>query len=262
MTTSEFYDSYHQKNHRFARVINENNFTYFYILRTLRQACERLTKNKSPRENLPSWQKVKVLDVGCGVGALSLYLAKQGAQVTGIDISERAIKIAREAAEQTGLSQKVTFKLENIKKASKGSYDFVLCSEVIEHIPNDADFLKRLVSQLKPGGVLMLTTPLKGNLLYNLGYYEKFDLEVGHQRRYTPATIKALFAQSKMKIISAKQVEGPLRNILFTSVLGVLIRGIKGPLVPSFHWFDQLSASLFGASDIQVVAVKPKSAVQ
>jgi ubiquinone biosynthesis O-methyltransferase len=256
MTTTEFYDTYHQKNNRFARVINENNFTYFYILRTLRQACAQLTKKPAKQSAEQSWKGLRVLDVGCGVGALSLYLANQGAEVTGIDISERAIAIAKDAAVQTGLTKKVTFKKSTLQTASRGTYDFVLCSEVIEHIPDDQTFLSQLVSQLKPGGVLMLTTPLKDNLLYNIGYYDSFDQEVGHQRRYTAASIKALMTTAPLQVTYLDKVEGPLRNILFTSPLGFLIKGIKGFLVPIFHSIDEVSAYVFGPSDIQVVAVK------
>lgn len=255
MKTSDFYDRYHQKNDKYFRVIGDNNATYFYIQQTLRQACEVLSKNQS-------WKNIKVLDVGCGVGALSLYLASNGAVVTGVDISPRAIAIARDAAHQTKLNKQVEFQTGGLVLAKKGTYDLVLCSEVIEHIPDDHSFITRLASQLKPGGVLMLTTPSSDNLLYNLGYYDQFDQEVGHQRRYTPYNLHQLLATTDLKPVALRQVEGPLRNILFTSKLGFLIRFIRGPLVPFFHWFDRLSAYLFGAADLQLLAQKPANQLQ
>lgn len=259
MKTAAFYDQYHQKNDKFSRVIGDTNATYFYIQQTLRQACELLTKNKSQNNN---WTSINVLDVGCGVGALSLYLASKGATVTGIDISPRAIAIASNAARQTALTAKVQFKTGTLSLAKKGTYDLVLCSEVIEHIANDHTFLTRLASQLKPGGILMLTTPSSDNLLYNLGYYDSFDHQVGHERRYTARSLLQLLATTELQPILLRQVEGPLRNILFTSKLGMLVKFIRGPLVPFFHWFDQLSTYLFGAADLQLLAQKPAKALQ
>lgn len=248
MTTADFYDGYHQKNQIFTGVIGENNATYFYIQQTLHKACTLLSSG--------SWKQARVLDVGCGVGALSLYLASKGATVDGIDISPRAIKIAQQAGEQVSFSQRVSFRQAELQTAKRGRYDFVLCSEVIEHVPDDKVFYARLISQLKPGGVLMLTTPSKENLLYKLGYYQAFDQEVGHLRRYTRESLLSLAASQDVTISSLKEVEGPARNILFTSKLGLFVRFLKGPLVPAFHFFDDASAALFGSSDLQLLVVK------
>lgn len=247
MTTADFYDNYHQKNDNFTGVIGDNNFTYFYILQTLQEAYKMLGKN---------WPQVKVLDVGCGVGTLALYLGSKGAKVDGIDISPRAIAIASDAAKSSGLAKNVKFKKELLKFSKQGKYDLVICSEVIEHIPNDENFLRDLISQLKPNGVLLLTTPSSQNILTKIGFYNKFDAEVGHLRRYTHTSIQQLFHNQRADLLYLAEVEGPLRNILFTTELGFLIRFIRGPFIPLFHIFDILSAHLFGATDLQVVAAK------
>lgn len=248
MTTADFYDGYHQKNHAFSGVISENNATYFYIQQTLQQACTLLPSK--------TWNNTKVLDVGCGVGALSLYLASKGAQVDGIDISPRAVTIAQQAADSLPLTDKLSFQKKELSKAKTGKYDFVLCSEVIEHVPDDQDFYARLISQLKPRGVLMLTTPSKDNALYRMGYYRDFDQEVGHLRRYTVDSLQDLLTTQSVAIHSIKAVEGPLRNILFTSKLGFLVKFLKGPINPTFHFFDRISARLLGASDLQALVIK------
>jgi SAM-dependent methyltransferase len=238
-----FYDSYHQKNDKYIKVIRENNFTYFYIQRTLQSDCIKASNFA-----------IKVLDVGCGVGTLCLYLASKGAKTKGVDVSERAITIAKHAAKTLQLKN-----VEFVKKqlwSGKADFDLVICSEVIEHVEDDQRLLKDIKDKLKKRGRLLLTTPSKNNFLYRVGYYKKFDQEVGHLRRYTPEILRALFEKAGLKITRIQQKEGILRNILFTTKLGFLIRFIKGPLIPIFHLIDECTIPLFGAADILVVAEK------
>lgn len=243
-TRQAFYDHYHRQNDRFNKLIGVNNFTYFYIFELLHQAC------------LPQqYQGLHVLDVGCGVGTLSLWLANQGAKVRGLDVSPRAISIATNAAQALGLDN-VTFNVGELQPG-KEKYDLVLCSEVIEHVPDDQKLLDLIWTHLKPGGQLVLTTPSRELWLYRLGYYRRFDQAVGHLRRYTVAEVVSLATQTGFEVECQRAVEGPLRNILFTSPLGILIKGIRGPLVPLFHWFDRVSAKIAGAADIQIIARKP-----
>lgn len=237
-----FYDSYHQKNDRFHGVIRRNNFTYYYLLSLLDAA------------GLSDVRGLKILDVGCGVGTMSLYFAAQGAQVTGVDISPRAIEIAQAAAKDIGL-RNVTFLNGEVEKG-RGSYDVVLCSEIVEHVPDESGFLRLIHSNLRKGGTLILTTPSSENVLYRLGYYKSFDAEVGHLRRYTPTTLRHVMEEAGFTVKTLRAVEGPLRNILFTSPLGILIKGIKGPLIQLFHAIDEVSAKLFGAADLQVTAIR------
>lgn len=237
-----FYDHYHQKNDRFHAVIQANNFTYYYHFALLAAA------------GLSDVKGLHILDVGCGVGTMSLYFAAQGAQVTGVDISPRAIAIAQAAAKDIGLHN-VTFINGEVQKG-RGKYDLVLCSEIVEHVPDESGFLRLIQSNLRKGGTLILTTPSKENLLYRLGYYTSFDAEVGHLRRYTSASIRKAVGDAGLTVKTVRAVEGPLRNILFTSPLGVLIKGIKGPLIPLFHAVDEFTAKLFGAADLQVIAIK------
>lgn len=196
-----------------------------------------------------------ILDIGCGVGALSFYFARHGAKaVAGLDVSSRAIDIAQVAQAELRLPN-LFFKRGELV-ASMYAFDTIFCSEVIEHIKDDETFLDILWSNLKPGGVLILTTPTKENVLYSLGFYRKFDTEVGHERRYTKQQLLEIVTKHGFTVTTMRAVEGPLRNILFTTKLGFLIKGIKGPLVPLFHFFDRCSAVLFGASDLQIIAKK------
>jgi 2-polyprenyl-3-methyl-5-hydroxy-6-metoxy-1,4-benzoquinol methylase len=245
MSQSLFYDTYHQKNRRFTKVIGENNFTYFYILQFLHLSY------------LQPFAKKRVLDVGCGVGALSLYLATKGALVVGVDVSDRAIRLANSARQ--------ALDLENVKfvrgelATGKGRFDFVICSEVIEHVPDDLELARRLYSQLNPGGYLLLSTPLTENWLYKIGWYAQFDQEVGHLRRYTQTGIQRLLEQVGFEVVLMKPVEGALRNVLYTSRLGFAIRFIRGPLVKIFHLFDRWSRLWLGPSNVILLLRKSES---
>lgn len=234
-----FYDRYHQKNHHFSGVIRQGNFTYWYTLNLLHAA-------------LPSgFKRKRVLDVGCGVGAVAMYLAAQGADVTGVDVSGRAIQIARKAKQRNNLKN-IEF-IEGEVKIFDKRFDVVTCFEVLEHVADEKKFLRTIKKNLKPNGVLVLSTPSLSNILYRLGFYKKFDAEVGHLRRYSEVSLRHLLEKQGLQVLYLRSVEGPLRNILFTTRLGFLIKGIRGPLVPLFHWFDEVSGKVFGFSDIQVV---------
>ena len=219
-----------------------NNFTYWYILQTLHQPLLRQLKRFS------------VLDVGCGVGTLALYVAQICKSVVGIDVSERAIAIAKQAKQLTN-SNNLTFK-QTLLKQFTTKFDLIICTEVIEHVPEPEKFIKLLVTNLQPSGWLLLTTPNRDNWLTRIGYYRKFDQEVGHLRRYSVSEITQLLEQHDLKVRHQKSVEGPLRSLLFTSKLGILIKVIKGPLIPLFHRLDEIIGNIFGTSDIVILAQK------
>lgn len=230
--------------------MQKNNVTYFYILQTLQLAFMKKT-GQSFETTLAG---ATVLDVGCGVGTLALYLAQYAKRATGLDVSPRAIELARKAQKATG-SKNVTFRQMELQR-ERDSFDLVTCTEVIEHIADDAQFLRDVSKRLNPGGMLLLTTPSRENRAYERGWYQRFDAEVGHLRRYTTKGLTRLLKKQGFNPLVVREVEGPLRNFLYTTRAGWLLKFIKGPLIPIFHWFDLLTVRWWGPSDIQVVAVK------
>lgn len=239
---NRFYDRYHLKNERYSKIITRNNFTYWYILKTLHQPL--LKKMKS----------FTVLDVGCGVGTIAIYLAQICKSAVGIDVSERAVDIANQAKLLTG-SKNVEFSQTKLKQFAR-QFDLILCTEVVEHVPNSTQLIKLIFTNLRPKGWLLLTTPNRDNWLTRFGYYRKFDQEVGHLRRYSVAEISNLLNAQGFSLQQVTTVEGPIRSLLFTSKLGILIKMIKGPLVPLFHKFDEMLGKIFGYSDIVILAQK------
>jgi 2-polyprenyl-3-methyl-5-hydroxy-6-metoxy-1,4-benzoquinol methylase len=101
---------------------------------------------------------ITVLDAACGTGYGSEILKKTAAQVFGVDISPQAIEYA---SRKYG-GKECVFKTDDVTKLSvfsKEYFDAVVSFETIEHIEEPLVFLERIKSLLKPGGVLILSTP-------------------------------------------------------------------------------------------------------
>lgn len=100
----------------------------------------------------------KVLDVGCGGGLLSEPLAKYGAHVTGIDMSDDLINIAKNHAQQQQLN--IDYRCQDIEllAGTTEQFDIVTCMELLEHIPNPAQMVKTCTLLTKPGGKLFFST--------------------------------------------------------------------------------------------------------
>ncbi len=101
---------------------------------------------------------LKILDVGCGGGLLCEPMARLGAEVSGVDASERNIAIAKVHAEQSGLE--INYLATTSEKlAAKGDqFDVVLNMEVIEHVADVPLFLKSCADLVKPGGLMFIAT--------------------------------------------------------------------------------------------------------
>ncbi len=102
----------------------------------------------------------KVLDVGCGGGILSDSMARKGAQVTGIDLSTKALKVAQLHALEAG-TENVQYRevsAEALAAESPESFDVVTCMEMLEHVPDPASVVKACSQLVKPGGWVFFST--------------------------------------------------------------------------------------------------------
>jgi 2-polyprenyl-6-hydroxyphenyl methylase/3-demethylubiquinone-9 3-methyltransferase len=101
----------------------------------------------------------QVLDVGCGGGILSEAMAAKGAHVTGIDLSDKALKVAQLHLLESGAQ--VTYRniaVEELARSQPASFDVVTCMEVLEHVPDPASQVCACAQLLKPGGQAFFAT--------------------------------------------------------------------------------------------------------
>ena len=100
-----------------------------------------------------------VLDVGCGGGILAESMASAGARVTGIDLSEKALSVARLHLFESGLS--VDYRLisaEDLAEEMPVHFDVVTCMEMLEHVPDPASTIAACARLVKPGGHVFFST--------------------------------------------------------------------------------------------------------
>jgi 2-polyprenyl-6-hydroxyphenyl methylase/3-demethylubiquinone-9 3-methyltransferase len=100
-----------------------------------------------------------VLDVGCGGGILAEAMAREGARVTGIDLSEKALGVARLHGLESGVE--VDYELvsaEALAEAAPGRYAVVTCMEMLEHVPDPASIVRACATLAAPGGTLVFAT--------------------------------------------------------------------------------------------------------
>ena len=137
-----------------------------------------------------------VLDIACGIGYGSFIAAKAspGANILGVDISEKAIEYANQY-----------YKLENNRfivgdchkvELPKSSYDVVISFETIEHIEGADIFLKRLNASMKPGGILLCSTPNQQRLPYSAKDFPH------HLRHYTLTEFEQLVTNAGFNVDS------------------------------------------------------------
>lgn len=101
----------------------------------------------------------RVLDIGCGGGILAESMARIGAQVMGIDLADKALKVAQLHALESGISvdyQAVS--AEDLAQTAAGSFDVVTCMEMLEHVPDPASTVRACATLVKPGGAVFFST--------------------------------------------------------------------------------------------------------
>ena len=100
-----------------------------------------------------------VVDVGCGGGILAESMARKGARVTGIDLSEKALKVADLHGMESGVQVRYEkIAAEDLAAREPGQFDVVTCMEMLEHVPDPASIVRACTAMVKPGGHVFFST--------------------------------------------------------------------------------------------------------
>jgi 2-polyprenyl-6-hydroxyphenyl methylase/3-demethylubiquinone-9 3-methyltransferase len=102
--------------------------------------------------------ELRVLDIGCGGGILSESVARLGAQVLGVDVTEKNLRVARMHAQESGLP--IEYRLASASDLAKAdeTFDLVLNMEVVEHVDGLPGFLADCARLVRPGGLMLVAT--------------------------------------------------------------------------------------------------------
>ena len=173
----------------------------------------------------------KVLEVGSGLGYLTYSLKKAGFDVIGIDISE---KVVAQASLEFGENYKCLDIFEYAKNPPN-LYDYIVLTEVIEHVPNPIDFIRTLLSLLCENGKLIVSTPNKG--LYAQRAIWGSDMPPVHLSWLSEKSMRVIsdITQSKVSFINFEDfyrenptiIDVEFPNFKRSEVLG-------GPPIPTF----------------------------
>lgn len=167
----------------------------------------------------------RILDLGCGNGALSNYLQRQGFSVLGCDIDEMGVNIASSSG--SGAIFKRVGVYDSPSALGEKSFDAVVSTEVIEHLYLPAALPRFAREVLKPGGYLIITTPYHGylkNLMICLaGKWDSHHTSLwdgGHIKFWSYRSLSALLESSGFDIVGFKgagRVYGLWKSMVITA---------------------------------------------
>jgi 2-polyprenyl-3-methyl-5-hydroxy-6-metoxy-1,4-benzoquinol methylase len=197
-----FYNENYARSSKLAHIPLEDDFMYGQMLNLMRPYL-------APGR--------RAFDLGCNNGNLSLYMARKGCDVLGVDLAENAVAVATASAAHHGIPNAEFSALDFLNNWHRDeTFDVVLASHVIEHVPDDGALLNKLASILRPDGVLLLFTPIATSSLAivstKLTGRFAHDEQVGHLRRYQPRSLAEMVTTSGLEIERMDYLDGPLRD--------------------------------------------------
>ncbi len=111
-------------------------------------------------ESIVTLQGKRIVDVGCGGGILSDAMARRGANVLGIDLATKSLKVAQLHALEASTEgvNYLEISAESLAQEQPGSFDVVTCMEMLEHVPDPSSIVKACAKLVKPGGHVFFST--------------------------------------------------------------------------------------------------------
>ena len=176
----------------------------------------------------------RVLDVGCSSGYLARPLAARGCTVVGLELDPDAAEEARAVCEEVLVGDVETMELP----FGLGSFDVVLCGDLIEHLRDPETFLRRVLPLLREGGRLVLTTPNVANWAMRLGllagrwrYTERGILDRTHTHLFTRGTLVETLERAGYRVVELDfTVPLPVARTPTTERIAHAVAGVRPPL--------------------------------
>jgi len=151
---------------------------------------------------------IKIIDIGCGGGILSEALCALGSKVTGIDISEELIEVAKKHSMENKLDVKyILSSIENLEETHNARYDVITCMEMLEHVSDPSMIISHCARLVKKGGYLYLSTlnrTLKARIFGIIVAENFLNVVPKHTHSYEafikPSEIDQMLSQSGFRI--------------------------------------------------------------
>jgi len=178
----------------------------------------------------PKFKAKSLLDVACGAGLVTVKVAEKlnSRYNVGIDISRTMINKAKKVDKD----RLVNWKMSDVfNYNTKNKFDLILCVDILEHVENDLEFLKK-VGQL--GKYIVIKTPLEksmfSRLLVKLKIFDPWkdtEKRYGHVQHYDEKNLDELFRQSNLTIVNSVSVPMPRRSKLVWEIFRLLFYPIS-----------------------------------
>ena len=160
----------------------------------------------------------RLVDIGCGQGDLLRHINSTHPTFSlfGFELSASGVATTKRKVPSAQVSELDLFSESASKVLSAVAADIATCSEVLEHVPDPVEFVRRSREALIPGGHMVATVPG--------GPRTGFDVQIGHLRHFTRATAKETFELAGFEVIEVRGAGFPFFNLY---KFAVLLRGTK-----------------------------------
>lgn len=217
------------------------------------------------RGRISPLRRGRLLDVGCGAGAMAINASLLGFQTVGVTDVPGDVEKARRRARRCG-AVGAQFSVLDIRRLDESSgfasmFDVVLCCEVIEHVTDDAGLMRAMGRCLRPGGHLLLTTPFREARPISTEDRGPFPRpeDGGHVRRgYSGTQLAALCESSGLRLVTTATCTGPLSQVLtgLWQRMSMCSMPLASAAITPFRWcppsFDRRLGTLMGRPDYSI----------